>query len=1421
MKNMMKNKMKKGDSMNRGEYRARMAEESKFVGLTQRKPTDINLVEIRVGKISQSAMLDTGAQISCMSYDVYKKSGLSEQFELQSSDLEYVLGVSGTPVKVMGTAEVPLTICKLELIQKFYIFEKFRQPIILGVDFLVKQKAKVNFENYTLEIQGGMTVAKMFSNPQKLSLARSVNRISIPSKTAVVTKVKVKNSDSQNLSLVEPVTTLATKHCIMGARSLSKVNNGYVLVKLLNPTAVDIEINQNEPIARIHPCHDHDLCNETEEESILNTGIHTVGVQSCDSDKEQQILSDKEYTEIAESMGVDLSQSDLSDTQKHELLVLLGKNSDVFATSIGELGSTNLHYHHIETGNAKPVRRPPYRTTPEKHAEISRQVEEMEKHGIISKSTSQWSSPVLLVRKKSGEYRFAVDFRALNSVTEPMHFPVTHFQEAVDSIGQANAAVFSVLDMHSGFWQIPLHPDTKHKTGFVTHEGNYVFNKLAFGLMNSPNAFAMVMSEVLRGINWRFAQVYVDDILVYSADFDQHLRHLQEIFDRFRKANLKLKPSKCCFAARSVRYLGHKFSSDGIFVDEEKIASVVSYPQPKSQREVRAFLGLCNYYRKFVKGYAGIASPLNRLLSKDVKFEWTTECEDAFIQLKKALTESPILSFPNFSERFYLYVDASNQAISYILGQKDDKNREHVIAYGGRSLNKSERNWGITDLEGLALVEGIRHFKVYLSDKPFTVYSDHQALKSLKTSKATGRLGRWAVFLQGYQYEVIHKPGKIHSNADSLSRREYSEHNQTENEDADDLSLGPEVCVVGQHPVNEMREYKLHYETVETVNVNILSCQEPADSLSTMIHAIEAYEQLDPLRHVSEVCPISSADLKNEQREDPDFKSIIDYLVEKQVPDNRNEANRIVAEAQYYIIEDGILFHLYQPRSKGHKWTDVKKQLAIPRKLRDNVLKSYHVALFGGHQGQERTYEAIRMKYFWPKMYSDIQTYVKTCIPCQQAKRYIHQKQALLKPLPIGHVFSRLHIDILGPLPKTKDGYRYILMVVDSFSKWTEAFPLQTMEAREVAWKLYDEIICRFGCPDSFLTDRAQNFMSNLLKELCSILGITKLATSSYHAACNSQVERINSVVLQKLRIYGNEKQSDWAQLLPSIMFSYRTTPALDSTNYSPHFILFGRECRMPLDTELIPSMQLNKTTEQHLNRIIENQKMIRELVSENIAKAQAKYKAQYDKNAADPKFNIFSNVWLYNPRTPQGLSPKIINRWVGPYYVSEKLSECSFRLRDLKTHKAIKSTVHANRLRPYFDPSSRPTNPPPNLQEPIELYDTDEVDDNENQPQADQTDAIQGDNTDDDQVQDQADTTVALQDTLTPEKILRAYPNFRGEGRMLYKVRFRDTSTDKTQTTYTYDTKLPENMRKEFHIKYTYSGKARKRSQHKPVTTQ
>ena len=307
---------------------------------------------------------------------------------------------------------------------------------------------------------------------------------------------------------------------------------------------------------------------------------------------------------------------------------------------------------------------------------------------------------------------------------------------------------YSVLDMAQGFFKIPLDRKTKHKTGFVTHQGVWELNQLPFGLMNSPCAFSMVMTKVLRGFSYKFALTYIDDCLIFSQSFDDHLVHLSQVFDSFRKANLKLKMSKCHFAAKEVKYLGHRFTQEGIGVDCEKIKAVVDFPTPKKLTNVRAFLGHSGYYRRFVEGYAAIARPLNQLLRKDSKFQWTEQCDVAFKKLKEKLTTPPILAFPDFSDEssFLLYTDASHLSIGYVLGQRVLKGHEVVIGYAGRLLRPAERNWGISDLEGLALVEGIRYFHTYLAKRLFTVYTDHIALRTLKENKSTGRLGRWAVF---------------------------------------------------------------------------------------------------------------------------------------------------------------------------------------------------------------------------------------------------------------------------------------------------------------------------------------------------------------------------------------------------------------------------------------------------------------------------------------------------------------------------------------------------------------------------------------------------------------------------------------------------------------------------------------------------
>ena len=280
-------------------------------------------------------------------------------------------------------------------------------------------------------------------------------------------------------------------------------------------------------------------------------------------------------------------------------------------------------------------------------------------------------------------------------------------------------------------------------------------------------AFSMVMNEVLRGINWKYALVYIDDIIIFSTSFQEHLHHLGSVFSRLIQAKLKLQPAKCLFAMPKVPYLGHIISEKGIAPDPEKTKAVETFPVPKTKTDVKSFLGLCNYYRKFIKDFSHTATALTQLLKKDNPFHWTDACHKAFQTLKDTLVTSPILMFPDISKPFILYTDASDYAIGYILGQLDDQGKKHVIAYGGRSMNEAERRWGITDKEGLALVEGVRHYKVYLSGKPFTVYTDHSALKSLQLPKKhSGRKQRWYEFLQAFEYTIIHKPGRKHNNAD-------------------------------------------------------------------------------------------------------------------------------------------------------------------------------------------------------------------------------------------------------------------------------------------------------------------------------------------------------------------------------------------------------------------------------------------------------------------------------------------------------------------------------------------------------------------------------------------------------------------------------------------------------------------------------
>ena len=301
--------------------------------------------------------------------------------------------------------------------------------------------------------------------------------------------------------------------------------------------------------------------------------------------------------------------------------------------------------------------------------------------------------------------------------------------------------------------------------------------------------FQSLMTKVLKNLNFKIALVYIDDLLIFSRDFDQHLHHLDLVFYNLRSANLTLHPNKCNFAARQCRYLGHIVSSDGLRVNPENTSKIRNCKSPTNVKQVRSALGMMGYYRKFVKDYAKIAQPLNNLLKKNTKFEWTKECENAFNVLKTKLVKAPILRYPHFDEEFVLAVDSSDYSIGYVLSQEHD-GKLHPICFGGRALRDNELKWHITDKEGLALVEGIQHFRHYLANNKFVVYTDNVSVKYIQTIKdCQGRLGRWGILLQGYTFDIRHRSGSQNCTADFLSRQRYDDSSPSGSHDlADHIS---------------------------------------------------------------------------------------------------------------------------------------------------------------------------------------------------------------------------------------------------------------------------------------------------------------------------------------------------------------------------------------------------------------------------------------------------------------------------------------------------------------------------------------------------------------------------------------------------------------------------------------------------------
>ena len=453
------------------------------------------------------------------------------------------------------------------------------------------------------------------------------------------------------------------------------------------------------------------------------------------------------------------------------------------------------------------------------------------------------------------------------------------------------------------------------------------------------------------------------------------------------------------------------------------------------------------------------------------------------------------------------------------------------------------------------MVFGIKKFEPYLYGRKFILHTDHHSLKWLMSiSDPTGRLTRWSLLLQQYDFEIKHRPGTANANADALSRRPY---------------------------------------TISSPSISALDT---------------------PGVQVSRVREL--------QRNDPDLSDLIVYLETSKLPDHNGPARSLLLTIDdYFLSDEGLLFHLWTPQ--GRRRATTYQQLVVPPALRYELLVWAHDDPTGGHFGTVKTYEKLRTRYYWRKMFSDVNHWCRSCCDCAMRKSPRNRHKAPLLPIPVQDAFDRLACDIIRPFPPSKLGNRYVVVFSEYLTKWVEAFPVPSIEAPVIARLLVDEIFTRHGAPRTLLSDRGSNFLPSLVTEVCRLLNTKKVNTTAYHPQTDGLVER------EAISSYVSSNQLDWDVYIPAILFAYRTSPCV-STGDTPFYLLYGREPRLAPDVSLLPPSQLSSSVEEHRARIARRIEAAQSIVRANIARTQQLMKLQYDKTSDDAPFEIGQRVWIF-----------------------------------------------------------------------------------------------------------------------------------------------------------------------------------------------
>ena len=752
--------------------------------------------QITLDSAPVTALLDTGSPVSIVSLDFYLKAAAQSRKPDQSpvdwgKEVREKLKPTTVSLRSYGGAELEIVSqarCHLERdgYQATTVLQvQTGAPVdlLLGTDTL----GQLGF-SLTQASKRGPATDLLSQDPQQPDLPGGPNRPAtpvlkptsgsaerdtrvkliqaacLPACHAKIVRVDVVDQD------FEPDTCLfVPERHTLEKRGLAMVDavvhtgedQGIKLV-IMNRGMEPVKLESGEVLGSLHPA---SLLER--EEDPLYEGPEGPGSGPCVAALQEERDREERLSALMQALSLDKVELPREESDRLQELVL--KFAGLFALDNSELGQTSIVTHIIDTGDSPPVRQLPRRIPFSLRGKVHQLVGDMLQQGVIVPSSSPWASPIVLVAKKDGTTRFCVDYRKLNAITKLDVFPLPRIDDSLDLL--ASTQYFTTLDLASGYWQVGMDRDSQEKTAFTTHAGLYEFTVMPFGLCNAPATFQRLMESVLADLAREKCLVYIDDVLVIGHTFEEHLHNLEEVFARLEKAGLKLKPSKCKLARSEVDFLGYVVSRDGISTDPRKISAIAEYPPPTDLKSLRAFLGLTSYYRRFISSFSSIANPLYALTRKDAPFVWSPDCDTAFHQLKELLTQAPVLAYPSFGKDFLLETDASGVGLGAVLSQKQKDGTIRPLAFASRTLQTHEKNYGISELEALAVVWAVKHFRHYIYGYHCTVFIDHEALKSLlNTPQPSGKLARWGMALQELDLKIEYRPGRANGQADALSR---------------------------------------------------------------------------------------------------------------------------------------------------------------------------------------------------------------------------------------------------------------------------------------------------------------------------------------------------------------------------------------------------------------------------------------------------------------------------------------------------------------------------------------------------------------------------------------------------------------------------------------------------------------------------